>query len=363
MNYFIFFLLQLKRLWKNKSAVLLLFLFPLLLFLLSRAFRTGQDSRIPVGICPAAEDSLTETLCRKLLEGNDSLFRFFEVSSEEELVRLVQGRQAECGYVFSKPLLEELDRHHLKNLVTVLVSETTTCKGVLNELIYAKLFEEYSLHLLKKTLAAAGHLPFSDDAAAAFLLPPVTEQEIEHRYRSHLLGGDTFTFEVTFLSSDSQTEHTSGTSSAAFPLFRGFTAVFLLLCGFLALLTVHADRRNGLYKRLHSVRRPLCMTLTMLSYLLPAGLVCLSALGISGCISSLGRELLSLCCYVLLLLIFYALLGTLIRSHTMLCAAFPMLLLCTLVFTPVIVDLSAFFPWIKAVRYALPTYYYLLFFK
>lgn len=361
MNYFTFFRLQLKRLWKNKSAVLLLGLFPLLLFLLSQAFRAEKDSRIPVGICLATEDSLTETLCRKLLEGNDSLFCFFEVSSEEELIRLVQSRQVECGYVFHKPLLEELDRHHLKNLVTVLVSETTTCKGVLNELIYAKLFEEYSLHLLEKTLAAAGHLPFSDGAAAAFLLPPVTEQEIEHSYRSHLLG-DTFTFEVTFLSSDNRKESTGGTSSAAFPLFRGFTAVFLLLCGFLALLTVHADRRSGLYKRLHGLGRPLCMTLTMLSYLLPAALVSLLTLGISGCISNLGRELLSLFCYLLLLLIFYALLGTLIRSHTVLCAAFPMLLLCTLVFTPVIVDLSAFFPWIRAVRYALPTYYYLLFF-
>lgn len=362
MNYVTFFLLQLKRLWKNKSAVLLLLLFPLLLFLLSQTFHAEKDSRIPVGLCLATEDSLTETLCQKLTEGNDSLFRFFAVASEEELIRLVQNRQAECGYLFHKPLLEELDRHHLKNLVTVLVSETTTCKGVLNELIYAKLFEEYSLHLLNKTLAAAGHLPFSADAAAAFLLPPVTGEEIEHSYRSHLLGGDTFTFEVTFLSSDGLTESTEGTSSAALPLFRGFTAVFLLLCGFLALLTVHADHRNGLYTRLHSLSRPICMAFTMLSYLLPAGLVSLFALGISGCISSFGRELLSLFCYLFLLLLFYALLGKLIRSHTMLCAAFPMLLLCTLVFTPVIVDLSAFFPWIKVVRYALPTYYYLLFF-
>ncbi len=362
MNYTVFFRLQLKRLWKSKSILLLLLLFPLTLFVLSLSFRTEQDSRIPAALCLETDDPLAEALCQKLLAGNDSLFRFFEVSSKEELTRLVENGRAECGYLFQKPLQAELDRHHLKNLITVLVSETTTCKGVLNELVYATLFEEYSLHLLKETLTAAGDLPFSNEAAAAFLLPPVTEEKIEHSYRSYLLGGDTFSFEVTFLSSKGIEENTDGTAAAVFPLFRGLTAVFLLLCGFLSLLTLHADRRNGLYKRLHHMERPLCMALTMLSYLLPAGLASLLALGISGCIRNLLWEVLSLSCYLLLLLLFYALLGAVIRSHTMLCAAFPMLLLCTLVFTPVIADLSSFFPWMKIVRYALPTYYYLLFF-
>lgn len=362
MNYTVFFCLQLKRLWKSKSILLLLLLFPLTLFVLSLSFRTEQDSRIPVALCLETDDPLAEALCQKLLAGNDSLFRFFEASSEEELTRLVESGRAECGYLFKKPLQAELDRHHLKNLITVLVSETTTCKGVLNELVYANLFEEYSLHLLKEILATAGHLPFSNEAASAFLLPPVTEEHIERSYRSYLLDGDTFSFEVAYLSSKGTEEDTGGTSAAVFPLLRGLTAVFLLLCGFLALLTLHMDCQNGLYKRLHQIERPLCMALTMLSYLLPASLASLLALGISGCIRNLLWEVLSLFCYLLLLLLFYALLGTIIRSHTMLCAAFPMLLLCTLVFTPVIADLSSFFPWMKIVRYALPTYYYLLFF-
>ncbi|MCH5272075.1 MAG: hypothetical protein J1E35_00240 [Lachnospiraceae bacterium] len=362
MNYPVFFLLQLKRPLKSKAFVLLLFLFPVFLFALSQAFSGETDSRIPVGVCSETDDLLTENLCRKLTEGNDSLFRFFEVSSQEELTRLVQNGQIECGYLFQKPLEKELDRSHTKNLITVLVSENTTCKGILNEFVYANLFEEYSLHLLKETLADAGDLPFDRNAAAAFSLPPVTEEYIEQNYRAHLLDGDTFTFEVTFLSANGSDETAGGTAPAAFSLFRGFASVFLLLCGFLALLTLHEDLQNGLYKKLRGIKRPVCMSLTMLSYLLPAGFVFLLSLGVSGCMGGILRELISLFCYLLVLLVFYALLGTIIRSHTMLCAAFPMLLLCTLVFTPVIVDLSAFFPWIKAVRYALPTYYYLLFF-
>ena len=254
-----------------------------------------------------------------------------------------------------------MDDRHTKNLITVLVSEHTTCKGVLNELVFSQLFEEYSLHLLTETLQDAAHLPFSEEAAAEFSLPPVTETDIEESYRSHLFG-DTFTFEVTFLSSKHAEGPTEGTSSTVAPLFRGLTAIFLLLCGFLALLAVHEDRKNGLYERIHGMAQLLCMVLSMLAYLLPSGIISLLALGVSGHLIGFGTEVTALLCYIVLLLVFYGILGTLIRNHTMLCAAFPMLLLCTLVFTPVIVDLSAFFPWIKIVRYVLPTYYYLFFF-
>lgn len=361
MNLLRFFLLQCKRVLKNKAFLVLLLLFPVCMFALSGAFDAEEDSRIPVGLCMTNDDPLTVTLCEKLITGNDSLFRFYEVSSEEELTKLVQSGKIECGYLFRKPLLEELDDRHTKNLITVLVSEHTTCKGVLNEYVYANLFEEYSLHLLTETLRDTAHLPFTEDAAEDFSLPPVTDADIEESYRSHLFG-DTFTFEVTYLSSQYTEEAAEGTSSTVAPLFRGLTAIFLLLCGFLALLTVHDDRKNGLYERIHGMTRPLCMVLSMVTYLLPAGIVSLLALGLSGQLTGLGTELLALLCYIALLLVFYGILGTLIRNHTMLCAAFPMLLLCTLVFTPVIVDLSAFFPWIKAVRYVLPTYYYLLFF-
>ena len=146
------------------------------------------------------------------------------------------------------------------------------------------------------------------------------------------------------------------------PLLRGITALFLLLCGFLAMLTTYHDEKNGLYTRVRRSMRFVYPRLTGLAYLLPAGILCLLSLWISGCMTNLGTELVALLCYMGVLLLFYWFLGFVIKNHTLLCAAFPMLLLCTLIFTPIIVDLSTFFPWLKAVRYVLPTHYYLLFF-
>lgn len=356
-----FFLMQWKRMLRNKGFLLILLLFPVCLFGLTQTIHTEEDSRISVGLCLITEDSLAEALCEKLVSLEDSLFTFSLVSSEEELIKQVQNNQFECGYLFRKDLKKELDKSHLKNLITVYVSESTTCKGVLNELVYANLFEEYSLSLLQETLRDAGHLPFTKAEAEEFSLPPVTDKAIEDYYRSHLTDGSTFRFDVQFVSK-TEASSATGTTSALLPLLRGFSALFLLLCGFLAMLNTYHDKKNGLYARSSRAERRLYPQLTMVAYLIPSGLVFLLTLKLCGLLTNLSTELCALLCYLIAIQIFYTLLGSLIRSHTVLCAAFPMLLLCTLLFTPMIVDLSAFFPWITTVRYVLPTHYYFLFF-
>ena len=76
MNLTVFLQLQLKRLWKNKLFLFLLVAFPVCLFLLSRSFRSEEDSRIPVGIYLATEDTLTATLCEKLISLEDSFLLY-----------------------------------------------------------------------------------------------------------------------------------------------------------------------------------------------------------------------------------------------------------------------------------------------
>lgn len=360
MNTKLFFLLQIKRIVKNKLFLSLLILFPLCLYCLSVSFRNKEDTRIQVGFAITVEDPLTEALGAKLLTLEDSLFSFRQFDTEEALIKEVQNNGIECGYLFRKPLKEELDKSHLKNLIRVYVSENTTCKGVVNELIYANMFEEYSLQLLKASLQEAGHLPFTSEAAMEFSLPPVSEELMEELYRTHLTDGSTFRFDLQF--TDFGSTVGEGTSVASLALLRGLAGLFLLLCGFMALLTTHGDTRNGLYVKVLGIKRYLFPHITMLSYLLPAAVICLIGLGVCGLLGNLGTELIALFCYLVALLLFYTVLGSLIRNHTILCAAFPMILFCTIIFTPVIVDLSAFFPWLKVVRYVLPTSYYMLFF-
>lgn len=367
MNFLSFFLLLLKRTCKKKSFLVILLLYFLCMLFLSRSASPAADSRIPVGICVDTEDTLALSLCDKLISGNDSLFRFVKVQTLDELTLQIENGSFECGYLFRKPLFYELEKKHLHNLVRIYVSETTTCKGVLNEYVYAALFEEYAKNILINCLKKAGQLPFTEDAAGGFGLPPVTDEMIESIYRAYIHGNETFTFEIYTAASGHTPDKADeapagGTYAAVAPLFHGLTALFLLLGGFLALLSFITDRERGLYDRICGQLRPVAAFLSMLSVLLPFWGVSFLAILLFGTGGSILTELAAGLVYLCCLLLFYGILGTLIKNPTMLCGAFPMLVLLTIVFTPVITDLSVIFPWIRTVRHLLPAYYYLLFF-
>lgn len=367
MNFLSFFTLQLKRTLKKKHLLVILLFFFLCMLFLSRTTAQEEDSRIPVALCVETEDPLALTLQNRLLSSDDSLFRFFTVETLDDLTRTIENGSAECGYLIRKPLQYELEKKHINNLIRIYVSENTTCKGVLNEFVYANLFEEYAEVLLKNCLFKADRLPFTKEAALRFDKPPVTDEKIDSIYRSYTEGDETFTFALYTVASDNTQTQTdpaevSGTYAAVLPLFHGLTALFLLLGGFLALLTVVADRSHGLYDKLHGIEGLFASALTMLAVLLPFGGASLIAMTFFGAGNGFFTELLALLVYLPTLLLFYGILGQIIKHPTVLCGAFPMILLITVVFTPIITDLSSFFPWIKTIRYFLPSYYYLMFF-
>ena len=367
MNLLSFFFLQLKRTLKSKLQPVLLLLFFFSILFLSQTTSAKEDSRIPVGLCVETEDPLAKTLRDRLLTGNDSLFRFIEVETVDDLTRMIENGTAECGYLIRKPLKYELEKKHMNNLIRIYVSETTTCKGILNEYVYANLFEEYAEDILLKCLKKADLLPFTEEAAEAFSLPPVTDEMIQDIYRSYTRGDETFSFEIFTVTAETAPEKSTeseatGTYTAILPLFHGLTALFLLLGGFLSLLTVISDRTGGLYDKLQGMERFLASVLTMLAVLLPFALTAFLSMLLFGPSGQLLTELIALLAYLPLLLVFYGILGKILKNPTVLCGAFPMILLLTIVFTPVITDLSVVFPWIRTLRYALPTYYYLLFF-
>lgn len=361
----IFFGLQLKRMSKKKHLLFILGAFLIGMLLFSYSLSSREDTRIPIALCLETEDELAVTLYQKLLTSDDSVFRFIEADSFDDLTRMIENGSAECGYLLRKPLLYELEKKHINNLIRVYVSENTTCKGVLNEYVYSQLFEEYALQLLNTTLKKDDRLPFTEADAIEFNLPTVTDAVIEKQYRSYFDGKETFHFEIYTVSvkDDAAVTVSEDTvDSTLAPVFHGLTSLFLLLGGFLALLTVKKDQTNGLYDKLHGVERLNASVLTMTASLLPFFGVALLTLVVIPSQSPLQTELLPLIVYFPILVVFFLVLGRILPNTTVLCGAFPMLLMISVLFTPVITDLSTIFPWMRLVRLGLPTYYYLWFF-
>lgn len=368
MNRFVFLWLQQKRMLKKKSFWFLILFFIGSMLFLAKSVKQDPNDTIVVAVCIESDDPLAVSLGNRLTAADDSLFSFQQVSSREELQRVLVNGTAECGYLVSKPLSYELSKNHVNRLVSVYVTDRTTCVGVINEYVYSVLYEEYAELLVTDTILSDNMLPFTPAAAASHLLPPVTVEEIHKRYRDYTTGNELFNFDF-FTVSDGVLQDTPpkplqgvGKASVISPLFRSLPALFLLLGGFLALLCDRKDEENGLFIKESKLSRLIWPMLSMFSVLLLFAFASALVLILTGTWTRSGIELLALLVYILLLTLFYRLLSLLLRNTDMLCGALPMLVLLTLLFTPAVTDLGSLVPALRPVRYLLPTYYYLQFF-
>lgn len=368
MNLFSFFLLLQKRLLKKKSVWFIFIIFAGCMLFLNKSSSETDSDKIRVGVCLETEDEFTRKVYNTLLSEEDSLFSFCPVSSADTLATMIENNSLECGYLFKKPLLTELNKKHLKRLVTVYISDNTSCKGILNEYVYSVLFKEYGKHISFDRIISRHKPVFSPDDPLAFSYPKLTFSALEDRYLQYFDDKELFSFDIrTVTGNQAQNGNTaelveSGTKPVLRPLFRGLIALFIMLGGFMALTMTLKDITNGLYDRLHGIRKQLAALLSMLSLLVPCAVVSALLLFVTANAVNPLRELFALAVYLAALLLFYGIFGQILRNPSLLCGAFPVLVLLTLLCCPIITDLSVFFPWMRSIRILLPANYYFLFF-
>lgn len=208
------------------------------------------------------EDSLARSAADSLLTQDHPLFTFFEVSSEEELYRLVQTGRADCGYVFSPALEQALDEGVINGRIRVVTAPDSLLYPVSNETVYAALFREYSLHLLKNSLSCGLQQTAPEDEQALMA-------EAERLYRLHLSDGSVFSFSY---------DRTPRALFQRTPRFTPGTAarllyLFVFLCCFTAGFSCYEDQKSGFYGVLTAKNRFLSKLFT-LSLPLAAGTGC-----------------------------------------------------------------------------------------
>lgn len=346
-----------KRQLKQVSFLGILLLFSIFTLLFAQSSQT-EDPRISVALYTPVESENTASfdLVQKLSATNGN-FTFYHCDSEEELYTDVSTAKAECGYIFPTDLFEKLDLNKKNNLVDVVVSPSTTMNKIINEVVYAEVFEEYSLHLLTGYLL--NESPLSADFPQA-LSPGSLEHEIETLYRSHMTDGSTFSFAYHTKATNLGTDSSEKTSLLLTPI-RGLIAVFIFLSGFCGATNYYKDSEahvfdNRTLRVKHSLR--------LLSISIPvflssaAGFLCLVSADLS---QGILPELIALFAYSLLVIVFCTTLSLLVPNTLLFSSLIPIFMLGSLIFTPVFIDVAIFLPALKPVsRLFIPYYYFLL---
>lgn len=341
----LFLTLLCKRQLKRPSFLFILLIFPIFTFLFTLT-NLEKSSSIRVALYCQEPSEFTTLLMDKLVARN-GLIHFYICESKEMLMSDVSKKSAECGYIFYADLLEKLNNGKRKNQIDLIVSPSSTMSKVTNEVVYSELFEEYSLQLLKDYTKTDALLADYDSSSV--------QLNIETLYRLHMEDGSTFSFEYE------NSADTYETTSAPFLLepVKGLIAVLILLSGFSGALNYYNDKESHIFDnalffqgsslRILSIAAPVILS-TMIGFL------CIIFFGSK---SSFSQSFLTLLLYALAVIGFSSILTFMVKNKLIFASLIPIILIGSLIFTPVFIDFSTFVPLLKPLRYFFLPFYYL----
>lgn len=331
-----------KRLFKKFSFVLILCIVPLLVGGI-RLLSKEESGIARVVLClPNPEDELASQVVEQLVS-DEGILRYLFCESEEEARRMVVENEADTAWIFTEDLEERLRKVASKKRI-----------GPVVKVVERK--ESVSLFFSREILGGALYPAFSYAVYEEYVrsdlgLTDVTEEELRKAYERTLVEGSLF--EMAYLDGGQDAEEDFNYLQA--PL-RGILSVWLVLCGLAACLYYMQDEEQGVFSKIPVTRRLPAAFGVCAVFLSDAVLVVLLACKLAGVFTVWHRELISCVLFACATLAFCNLIRLIGNTPERLGSSMLILTAGMLVLNPVFLDLRGF----RAVKYLLPSYYYLL---
>lgn len=336
-----------KRLFHRKAFLACLAAIPFLVFGMQE-LEKGSDTYIRAGVYMEKETAWNQKLCT-LLTKTDGRIQFTPYHNLDEMQQDIVSERIECGYILQEDLQNDMLSNKWNNSVPVYQSAHSMLTPVVNEVFFKELFTLVSEDWFE------GYVANQEEFS------PVEKEKLreisKERLQKYLENGSTFFVEYHYLDTNSKNEGTE-TERSVFPV-RGMTAVMILLCGLIGIFDCIADRERGPFPILGRKKTVFCLDLMLPVFSGAAiGLIVLFFTGIwKGMV-----EIPAMLGYSILVIIWCMLFRLLVRNQKQLAAVLPLILLCSMLLTPVFVDLSSLLPAFQVLEKLIPVTYYLRFF-
>ena len=330
-----------KRLLKKVGFLLILLLIPMLTIL--TVLTAKEDSGL-LHIALAAKDP-TDPFAAQIigeLSTDSSILRYTRCDTEEQATALVESGKADAAWVLQEDLNGRMDRVAKGEeipLAEVIYTEDNMFVKASRERLFGGLFSHLSYRIYEAYVLDLG-LP----------VEAITPDKLQKTYELFVDDREMVEFQTV----DAKVLDFSGEHYLTSPL-RGLLMTVMLLCGLAATLYFRADEQKRVFSNLPPSRRIWVFFGNNMAALSIAGVFVMVALILSGQVVSVGWEILLMVLFVLMTTGFCTLLGTAIRSPRTLSLTLPVLLVLTLAFCPIFVNITVA-PWLQAF---LPPYLYL----
>lgn len=332
-----------KRLFKKYSFLLILCMVPLMVGGL-RLLAKEESGIARVVLCiPDPEDELAVSVAEELMSDEAGILRYTLCDKEEEARRMVAEDEADTAWIFHTNLAERLQTAASKKRVSPVVKVVERKDSV-------------SLILAREILGAALYPAFSYAVYEEYIrkdlgLTELSGEQIRQAYERSLAEGSLF--QMAYLDGGQDEEEAFHYLQAP---VRGMLSVWLVLCGLAACLYFMQDEEQGVYGRTPVARRLPVSFGVCAVFVSDAALILLLACKAAGVFTVWHREVLSCVLFACATLAFCNLIRLLCAVPERFGSCILILTAGMLVLCPVFLNLRG----LRAVKYLLPPYYYLL---
>lgn len=362
------FFLSCKRYLRRFSFVLILLCLPAGAWWMGKLEKSG-DSRIRIAVCvesgsgDALAESLVQGLTEKSRDSGEEMFLFYRCESEEQVKEQVASRKAECGYVVAADLGKRMEEESYKRSIRIFSAPSTTTAELSTEVVFAELASVYNREILENYVEKGRGFSFAGEAGGK-----QREQlalQAGQYYDIWLENGGIFQFEYETLNSIAgmQNDVSDGRDGmeGVFPV-RGIAAVYVFITGIYGAVIGAEDERRNLYVWADRRKKGLWRLTAQAAPVILAAASALAAIALGGesgsGLSGFAAEAGIMAVYGIAVVLFARLMGLVWKKPEILCCLIPFFLMGSLIFCPVLADISRYFPAAGQLgRLFLPWYY------
>lgn len=337
--------LLVKRQLKTPAVVLFLLGLPLLSLLAVSMPAMQEEGVLRVGLVAEGADETAQKTMDRLIAGSYSAV-FYDAQTRSVLEADILNGDAQHGYVFSGALTEKLDAGDLKGSILLLQERADLLPAMTKEIVFSELYRVYGLNIV---------LDFVGESELFSAIRTNALEMVRQKYEKYSSGPQTFHLDIEVLDDAGLTTAVEP-AGAVFPI-RGVLAVLIFVAGLYGGVWWKLEREEGLFTampyRLVQAGRFLYIGVPAVLFALSAELTL--ALTHTG---NFPYELAQMAGYLVLVLLFTALLTVVLPDSRWMVSAIPVFAAASLVLCPVFVDLTAVIPGIRYVcRFLVPYYY------
>lgn len=294
-----------------------------------------------------SDDIFADTVVNNLVNANDSI-RFVKFNNVEDMKEKIISEELICGYVIPHNIRKLLSGDDKEGSITSYMIPASTLQPAANEIVYAELIKMQGYSIIKDYMHSSGQFP--DDK--------YIEEAFEY-YEEYLTGNETIRIDYEEYGTDKIIDAKEISTGLVFPV-RGIMSVLVFLAGLFGSVLYLKDKENGVFQ---TITKGYQNILRILYPFIPAflfGMAMMVSVIASDNHKSVGTEIICMFCFILGITLFAVLLTLLTKKSRILSSCIPVILLCSLVFCPVFINLELYLPAVGYVQKLFVPYYYLI---